>query len=223
MREYIIIPAYNEEKRIVEVIRELKSNNYKNIIVIDDGSRDNTGKIAEKEGVIVLKHILNRGQGAALQTGVNYALDNGADYIVHFDADGQHQAKDIENLLNPLKKGNFDVALGSRFLEGSAEIPKSRALFLKGSIIIDWLFSGLKLTDTHNGFRAFSRNAAKKINITEDGMTHASEIIQQIRDNRIKYIEVPVDIKYSKEIMKKGQSPFHAINILFRLIFKKIL
>ncbi|UCD03892.1 MAG: glycosyltransferase family 2 protein [Candidatus Woesearchaeota archaeon] len=224
MSIFIVVPAYNEEKRIVDVIKDLKDNKYNNIIVVDDGSKDDTSIIAEREGITVLKHVINRGQGAALQTGISYALDNGAEYIVTFDADGQHRASEIKNLLDPVKEGVVDVTLGSRFLEINEEMPRGRSILLKGSTIIDWIFSGgQRLTDAHNGFRVLSRNAAKGIQITEDGMTHASEIIQKIKTNNLKFKEIPVNIRYSKETMGKGQSALHSVNILFRLIFRRLL
>ena len=218
---YVVLAAYNEEKKIPEVIEGLKEEGYNNIIVVDDGSKDNTHNIAKKQGVIALRHIINRGQGAALQTGMTYALKDGAEYIIHFDADGQHNPKEIKNLLDPLIKKEVEVTLGSRFLK-KQEIPTARKIMLKGSIIVVWFFYGIKLTDAHNGFRALTREATKKIILTTDRMEHASEIIEKIKQYNIKYKEIPATIRYSKETLRKGQGTFDSLKILFKMIMKKL-
>jgi polyprenyl-phospho-N-acetylgalactosaminyl synthase len=221
---YIIIAAWNEEKNIVNVIRSLKSKGYKKIVVVDDGSHDRTYEVAKKEGAIALKHIINRGQGAALQTGMTYALLNGAEYIVHFDADGQHKAEEIAHMLNPLLNKEVEATLGSRFLK-KQEIPWIRKITLKGAILVILLFYGVKLTDAHNGFRAFSRDAAKKIIITMDRMEHASEIIDRIKKRNVKYKEIPVTIVYEERHLKegrKGQGQFDSIEIVLKMLQKKI-
>lgn len=223
-KTYVIIAAYNEGKNIIKTINGLKSEGYPNIIVVDDGSKDNTFNIAKTQGITVLKHIINRGQGAALQTGMTYALREGADYIIHFDADGQHNAKEIKDILAPLKSKQSEITLGSRFIK-KQKIPLLRKITLKGAILIIWLFYGLKLTDAHNGFRGFTKNAAKKIVISSDRMEHASEIIEKIKQNNIKYKEVPVTITYTKEHLKngrKGQGKFDSIKILLKMILKKV-
>jgi len=218
-KTFIVIPAYNEEKSITNVVKELKQNNYKNIVVIDDGSKDKTYEAAKREGVIVLKHILNRGQGAALKTGIDYALSNGTGIIVTYDADGQHSVKDIKNIIKPVKNKKVDIALGSRFLKKN-KTPFIRKLFLKGGAFIIFLMYGIKLTDSHNGFRAMSRKAAEKIEIKSDGMEHASEILEQVKKKRLKYKEIPVTIKYTDYSVKRGQSTLNSFKILFKMIFK---
>ncbi|MEM4336805.1 MAG: glycosyltransferase family 2 protein [Candidatus Woesearchaeota archaeon] len=223
MKTYIVIAAYNEEKSIAKVIDDLKNHGYKNIIVVDDGSSDKTYEIAKKKNVYVLKHIINRGQGAALKTGIDFALSKGADIIVTFDADGQHLAEDIENVIKPIANKEVDVVLGSRFLNKKVKVPFLKMLILKGGVIFTWVFSGIKLTDTHNGFRAFSRDAAKKIKITQDKMEHASEIIDEIAKKKIKFKEVPVKIIYSEYSKAKGQSIFNSIKIAFKLIMSRLM
>lgn len=221
---YIVIPAYNEEKSIGNVIDSLKKQNYYNIVVVDDGSKDDTYKIAKEKKVYTLKHIINRGQGAALQTGITFALRKGAEHIVHFDADGQHDPKEIKNILLPLQQKRAQVTLGSRFLK-KQKVPFRRKLLLKGGIIAIWVINGIKLSDAHNGFRAFTREAAKKVVITSDKMEHASEILEKIQKYKISYEEVPVTIKYSKETLKngrKGQGQFDSIEILLKMIMKKM-
>ena len=202
---WIVIPAYNEEKRIVEVIEGLKKTGYLNIVVIDDCSKDHTFQKANLTGVIVLKHVLNLGQGAAIKTGIEYALEKGAEIIITFDSDGQHQVEDLPSLIYPLEEKEVDVVLGSRFLHKKSNTPFIRKLFLKGGALIFRLMYGIKLTDSHNGLRALSRKAAKKIQITQNRMEHASEIVEEISKQKLRYLEVPVTIKYSKASLEKGQ------------------
>ena len=215
---YIIIPAWNEKGTISRVVNGLKKH-YKNIVVVDDGSGDNTFELAGRAGATVLKHVINRGQGAALKTGMEYALRSGADIIVHFDADGQMRVSDIEKMVEPIIAGEADVTLGSRFLSKDHKMPALKRLFIsRPAIIFDRLLTGLKLTDTHNGFRAFSRMAAKKVDITFDGFAHASEILAEISDHKIKYKEVPVTILYNEF----GQGFSSGLRTLKDLFFKKI-
>jgi polyprenyl-phospho-N-acetylgalactosaminyl synthase len=220
-KTYVIIPCLNEEKNIGRAVNNLKKEGYSNVIVVDDGSDDKTYDTAKSNGAIALRHIINRGQGAALQTGMTYALKQGAEYIVHFDGDNQHDSREIKNLLAPLIAGEAEAALGSRFMR-KQEIPLLRKIMLKGSIIVVWVFYGIKLTDAHNGFRALTRSAAKKTILTTDRMEHASEIVERIKKSKIKYKEIPVTIKYSKETLQKGQSNLDSLKILFKMIMKKL-
>lgn len=222
MKIFILIPAYNEEKTVSSVVFEAKK--FGQVVVIDDGSTDYTKKLAKDAGAIVLSHIINRGQGAALQTGMDYAIKKDCDIIVHFDADGQHKAEDIGKIIDPILSGQAEVTLGSRFLQVGKfeEIPFTRYLILKLAVIFTRFISEIKITDTHNGFRALSKNAAQKIKITQDGMAHASEILDEIIKNNLKYKEVAVQIKYSKHSLKKGQNSLNFINILKDLFFGKI-
>ena len=219
----IIVPAYNEEKVIGKVIEDLKNHDYKNIIVIDDGSKDKTSLIAKQHRAIVLRHIINRGQGAALKTGIEYALSEGADIIITFDADGQHIAEDIEKLIKPIKEGKADIVLGSRFLKQNSKVPLLRKVFLKGGSLIFRILYRAKLTDSHNGLRAMSRKAAKKINITSDGMEHASEIVEEIVRNKLRYTEVPVSIQYTEYSIAHGQRTSNAFKILFKMTIKRFI
>jgi polyprenyl-phospho-N-acetylgalactosaminyl synthase len=221
---HIIMAAWNEEKNIGTTIQGLKKEGYTDIIVVDDGSKDKTSEIAEKEGATVLKHMINRGQGAALQTGMTYSILNGAEYLVHFDSDGQHNPKEIKDLLNPLINKEVGATLGSRFL-GKEKVPFRRKLTLKTAIWVIWVFYGLKLTDAHNGFRGFTKEAARKVVLTSDKMEHASEVIERIKKRNIKYKEVPVNIIYEEHHLKegrKGQGKFDALNIVLKMLQKKI-
>ena len=218
----IIIPAYNEEKTISKVIKDLKDNEYNDIVVIDDGSKDNTSETAKKAGATVLKHIINRGQGAALKTGFDYALNQNANIVITFDADGQHLASEIKNLILPIIKDSAEVTLGSRFLK-KIKMPFIRRLFLKAGAFIFLIMYGIKLTDSHNGFRAISRKALQKIELKTDGMEHASEIVEEIAKKKIKYKEVPVTILYTNYSKAKGQSTWNAFRIFFRMVLNKII
>ncbi|OGF21962.1 hypothetical protein A2Y83_02735, partial [Candidatus Falkowbacteria bacterium RBG_13_39_14] len=194
----VVIPAYNEEKTIKEVVREVKKE-ADEVIVVDDGSKDKTLMLARHEGAIVLRHVINRGQGAALQTGNRYALCRGADIIVHFDADGQHKAEDIRKLVKPIMNNECDAVLGSKFLGDTSYIPFTKKFFiLKPAIILNRLLTGLKLTDVHNGLRAMSRHAAKKIMITQDKMAHNTEIPAEIKRNKLRWREVAVEFVYNE-------------------------
>ena len=217
---YIVIPAYNEENSISGVIKDLKEYKYHKIIIVDDGSTDNTLKVARQTGVIVIKHPINLGQGAALRTGMDLALELGADIIVTFDADGQHLAKDINKLIKPVTSNEVDIALGSRFMDNSSNTPWLKKVLLKIGVILVFLMYGIMLTDTHNGLKAMSRLAAQKISIESRGMEHASEIIGKIKVNKIKFKEIPVTIRYSKYSIKKGQRISNSLNIFIKMLTK---
>jgi glycosyltransferase involved in cell wall biosynthesis len=223
MEPWIVIPAYNEEKKIEEVVTGLKKAGYLRIVVVDDGSKDGTGQKAYFASAIVLKHIANRGQGAALRTGIEYALENEAEIIVTFDSDGQHQPEDIAPLILPLQEGKAEVALGSRFLNFHSNTPLVRKIFLKGGAGIFRAIYGVRLTDSHNGLRAFSKKAAQAINITQDRMEHASEIIEEISKKRLKYVEVPVTIKYTSYSLQHGQKTSNAFKILLKMFVNKLM
>jgi polyprenyl-phospho-N-acetylgalactosaminyl synthase len=217
---FIVIPAYNEEKNIGGVIDGIKNKLPEvSIVVVDDNSSDNTFDEIKKRKIFALKHIVNRGQGAALQTGNDFALSSGADIIVHFDGDGQHRVEDINKLVQPIIEEEFQIVLGSRFLEDKSNIPLTKKFFiLKPALLVNYFFTGLKLTDAHNGLRALSAEAAKKIKITQDKMAHNTEIISEIKRNKLKYKEVSVEVIYNEY----GQGFFDGLKILKDLIIKKI-
>ncbi|MBT3230652.1 glycosyltransferase family 2 protein [Candidatus Uhrbacteria bacterium] len=221
MKTVAIIPAYNEESRVADAVRDA-SCFVDHVVVVDDCSYDQTFDEAYSSGAYALRHVLNRGQGAALQTGTSFALKNlNPDVIVHFDADGQMQGRDIPKMIDLLSNSDVDVVLGSRFLHGCPDMPLSRKITLKLAIIFTLVVSGIKLSDAHCGFRILSKSAAKRICITRDRMAHASEILDLIKVNRLKYTECPVDIKYSDETLAKGQSSLGAITIVKDLIKSK--
>lgn len=220
---YIVIPAFNEEKVIGSTIHALQNEGYSNILVVDDGSVDATAKIAQEAGAEVISHIINRGQGAALQTGIEYARETyDPDVIVTFDADGQHRPEDIPVLVRPVIEEGFDIVLGSRFLNKETEVPYLRKLILKSGIIFTRFISNIKLTDTHNGLRALGRKSIDSIQITHRGMEHASDIIDEISRKNLKHTEVPVQIVYSEYSRQKGQKNFGFIKMGIKIIIKKI-
>jgi glycosyltransferase involved in cell wall biosynthesis len=210
---HVVIPAYNEAEAVGPVVADLAKRGHR-VIVVDDGSRDDTAGAARRNGAIVLRHAVNRGQGAALQTGIAYALRNGADLIVTFDSDGQHAAEDVEALVAPLLAGRADVVLGSRFRGSTHGMTALRRLILKCAVLFTRYASGARVTDTHNGLRAFTRAAAMKLDIRLDRMAHASEILDQIVQHRLRYEEVPVHVRYTAYSRRKGQSSIAALRIL---------
>ncbi len=217
---WIVVAAYNEGRRLGDTLQSLCSR-YANVVVVDDGSTDDTGALALKYPVWLLRHIVNCGQGAALQTGFDFALKHGAEILVTFDADGQHSALDIEGTVEPIRSGRADVVLGSRFLGQAVGLPWTRWLVLKLGVLFTWMFSNIRVTDTHNGFRALSRRAAERIQITQNRMAHASEILDQIRRHGLRFCEVPVTINYSPGTLEKGQSSWNALKIAGQLLLNR--
>jgi glycosyltransferase involved in cell wall biosynthesis len=217
-----IVPAFNETKIIGGVVASLRPFVDK-VIVVDDGSQDRTAERAQDAGAEVLTHLINRGQGAALETGRMAAILIGADIIITFDADGQFVAAEIPSLIAPIVAGECDVVLGSRFLFKKSNIPLLRHSVLKLAIIFTRLTTRLQLTDTHNGFRAFSRAAAERIKITQDRMAHASEILEQIATLGLKYKELPVTVNYTDYSRAKGQKSTDFLKILKDWFWGKLL
>lgn len=221
---WIVIPAYNEQPAIARVLSDLADYPY-HVVVVDDASQDHTLQEALKFPITVLHHAINLGQGAALQTGICYALSRKeASYIVTFDADGQHRAADIPKMLELLRTGDFDVILGTRFALGgeAINISRLRRWMIQLAIWFTRITTGLRLTDTHNGLRAFTVQAVSRLAITQNGMAHASEILYQIASLKLRYCEVPVTITYSAYSRLKGQSWTNSINILWDLFMGKM-
>ncbi|MBI2484356.1 glycosyltransferase family 2 protein [Candidatus Uhrbacteria bacterium] len=222
-RIFVLLPAYREAGVIGGIVSEIRQRYpHFSIVVIDDCSYDTTAQEAALAGAHVLKHCINLGQGAAVKTGVTFAIQNAADIIVHMDSDGQHVVSEIDLLLNPLLSGKADIILGSRFLANQSNVPTLRRLVLKAGILFTWFFSGLRLTDTHNGFRASTREAAQKIAINENRMAHASEILHEIVRHNLSYVEVPVTVLYTKYSLLHGQKSSNAFHIVTRLLWRKL-
>jgi glycosyltransferase involved in cell wall biosynthesis len=215
---YVVIAAFNEASVIRGVVGEVAARGY-SVVVVDDGSHDDTAACARIAGVTVVRHAINLGQGAALQTGIEYALRRGARTLVTFDADGQHSVDDIPALLAAL--ATHDVALGSRFL-GKAVIgaSRSRRLLLRAATKLSNRMTGMKLTDAHCGLRAFRASVAPALEITQERMAHASELLRKIHTSGLRVVEVPVTVKYTEHSLRKGQAGLQAVRILFDYFFR---
>jgi glycosyltransferase involved in cell wall biosynthesis len=216
-----VIAAFNEGRVIARVIADVVRRGYR-VAVVDDGSADDTAEAAAQAGAIVIEHPVNLGQGAALQTGIEYALQQGADQVVTFDADGQHRPQDIAVLLEALDETGADFALGSRFLGASIDLPPARRLLLKAATWFTRATTGLRLTDTHNGLRAMTRRGADVINLRQNRMAHASELLEQIAQSGLRHVEVPVTIEYSAYSLAKGQKLSDSIAILVDLSAQRL-
>jgi len=218
---WVVIAAYNEARVIERVIADVRHCGF-SAVLVDDGSSDATAEVAERVGAVVVRHPVNLGQGAALQTGIEFALRKGADVIVTFDADGQHRATDIAGLVDALARHSVDYALGSRFLGGATDLPPVRRRLLKTATWFTRITSGLALTDTHNGLRAMTRRGASAIRLRQNRMAHASEFLYQIAASELKYVEVPVTIEYSAYSLAKGQKLGDALSILVDLLARRL-
>ena len=217
---YVVIAAYNEEETIEKVIENVKTI-FDKVVVVNDCSSDKTLDKINATGAISLNHIINLGQGAALQTGIEYCRLEKADYVITFDADGQHSIEDAKKMLDELVDTCYDIALGSRFLGTTINIPKNKKLLLMLAIYYTNLTTGLKLTDAHNGLRVMNKRIIDTINIKQNRMAHASEIIEIIAQNNFKYIEVPTTIKYTEYSIKKGQKWWGAFPIIIDMLLRK--
>jgi len=219
---FIILPAFNEQAVIKPVIEELLAFDYQ-VIVVDDGSATGIYSLLTGMPVYLLRHEVNLGQGAALQTGIEFALSKDAQWLITFDADGQHDAADIGKLILPLSNDEADIVFGSRFMEGAVHnMPVKRRSLLKIARWLNYFFTGLLLTDAHNGLRAMNNKAAQKIRLRENGMAHATEILSQAKKQRLRYAEVPVNIRYTDYSRGKGQTTWSGFRVFFDLLLNKI-
>ncbi|MFA6307574.1 MAG: glycosyltransferase family 2 protein [Patescibacteria group bacterium] len=219
MNIFVIIPAYNEEQRIGQVLADLSILPYK-VVVVDDASNDKTVAIVSSyPKVILLQHKINRDQGAALQTGNQYALSRGADIIVHFDADGQFLSQEIEDVIKPIIEDDCDIVFGSRFLNKKSDIPAlKKNIIFPLARLVNRLFLGIKTSDPQSGFRAMTRSTAQRIVIEQDGKAHCSEIMAKAYEYKLKIKEVPITVIYHEF----GQGMNHGFKILKDILFSKI-
>jgi glycosyltransferase involved in cell wall biosynthesis len=218
---WIVVPAYNEGAVIAATLRGLLEV-FPRVIVVDDCSTDRTGDIAHEVGAHVARHSINLGAGAAIATGIAYALRHGAEELVTFDADGQHSVEDALSMVQRLRQGDVDVVLASRFLGQAKGISTGRRLLLKLAIAFTKATTGLALTDTHNGLKAFSRTAAQTIRITQNRMAHCSEILEEIAEKKLRAIEVPSTVIYTDYSKRKGQRWTGAFSILADLFTRSL-
>jgi glycosyltransferase involved in cell wall biosynthesis len=218
---WLVIPGFNEDRMIAQTLTSVRAW-LPNVVVVDDGSSDRTADVAASAGAHVLRHVVNLGQGAALATGIRYALLRGAEFIVTYDADGQHRPEDIDTLLDMQRKSGADVVLGSRFLGRSENMPFNRRCLLKAAAAYTRAMTGLKLTDAHNGLRLFTRAAAEQMRIRQNRMAHASEMIEWLGSSGLRITECPVTIVYTDYSLAKGQSFFSSFNILWDLWLSRL-
>jgi glycosyltransferase involved in cell wall biosynthesis len=219
---FVVVPAYNEARVIREVVQGLTAA-FAHVVVVNDGSSDGTATALAGLPVAVVTHLVNLGQGAALQTGITFALEQGAACVLTFDADGQHRVEDAVAAVRALREGGSDAVFGSRFLGTGSNVPPLRRLLLKAAVAVANFGTGTRMSDAHNGLRALSRTAAACLDISQSGMAHASEIVSQLRAHAMTIREVPVQIRYTEYSLAKGQSSLNAINILFDLVIGRFL
>lgn len=219
---YIVIPAFNESGSIGKVIEDLFYYGYENIVVVDDASADKTSETVKTFNVFLIRHPVNMGPGAAIKTGIDFALFDGADIIVTFDADGQHLAKDIYNLVQPIILNESEITLGNRFLNKTSKVPIFKKIILKAGALLMFLMYGILSSDSHNGLKAISRSAALKIDIRSNGWEYCSEVIEEIMLKKIKYREIPVTVKYTDYSIKKGQKIYNSFYIFSKMFIKWI-
>ncbi|MEU3060056.1 glycosyltransferase family 2 protein [Streptomyces subrutilus] len=218
---WLVIPAYNEGQVIADVVEGARKT-FPNIVVVDDGSTDDSAQHIAATGAHLVRHPVNLGQGAALQTGLTYALHQpGARYFATFDADGQHQTKDVETMVEVLRRDEADVVLGSRFIEQNGQVPWIKQVVLRTAAAVSPTARKLKLTDAHNGLRVLGRAAVEQLSITMNGMAHASEIVGFLAGSGLRVTEVPVDILYTDYSRAKGQSLINGVNILFDISLRE--
>lgn len=221
-RVYIVLPAWNEATVLEGVLQDIQQSGYKDIIVVDDGSRDATFDIAGKSpGVIALRHRLNRGKGAATKTGIEAAKILGASIIVTMDADGQHNPADIARLIEPLQAKRCEVVLGSRLID-STGMPRHKVLANWIGNLVTWYFYGLWVTDSQSGFRAYSKRAASLINTRSDRYDYESEVIREIYFHKLRFVEVPIEVRYTGYSMGKveRQSFINGLRTLGRIVWR---
>jgi len=219
---FVIVPAYNESYIIRETVTKLLDEDF-SVVVVDDGSLDNTGNELKGLPVFYIRHLINLGQGAALQTGIEYALRHRPGYLVTFDADGQHDVKDIRRMVELLEKEKAAIVFGSRFLPGSqTNVPVARKWVLKIARMINYLASGILLSDANNGLRVMTREAAMRLKITENRSSHNAQVQRMVSENKLRYCECAVNVSYSEYSRKKGLKNVNSIRILYDLILFKI-
>lgn len=219
---FIVLPARNEAQQIGEVILEIKKEGFENIVVVDDGSMDKTAEVAENSGAKVVRHIINRGAGAATFTGIKAALELDAGVIVTMDADGQHASEDIQNLVKPILNKEVDVVLGSRLIDKKG-MPMIRRLFNFAGNFVTWILFGMWVSDSQSGFKAFSKQAAEKIEIKTNGYEFCSEVIREIRAKKFSYTEISIQTKYTEYSMQKGQSFANGVRTFMKLVLRSFM
>ena len=219
---WVLIPSFNEAEVIRSTVEDVLRHGYE-VVLIDDGSTDNTRESLSGLPITYLRHKTNLGQGAALESGMAYARKHQPEIIVHFDADGQHAAEDIKALIQPILQAEADVIQGSRFLSptSSDRIPLTRKLLLKMAVVFHGLLTSIWLSDAHIGLRALHCRAYNQIHFSLNGMGHATEFLMEVKKHRLKILEVPVNVAYTPYSLKKGKGIRSAFKILREVLFKR--
>ncbi|QUR69201.1 glycosyltransferase family 2 protein [Mycobacterium spongiae] len=216
---WIVIPAFNEAAVFGDVVADVRSV-FDHVVCVDDGSADATGEIALRAGAHLLRHPVNLGQGAAIQTGVEYARQQpGARIFATFDADGQHRVKDLATMVDRLSAGGVDIVIGTRFgrppgKASATRPPLVKRVVLQTAALLSRRGRRLGLTDTNNGLRVFNKTVADGLNITMNGMSHATEFIMLIDENHWRVAEEPVEVLYTEYSRSKGQPMLNGVNII---------
>lgn len=216
---WVVIPLYNEAKVIGDVVTALRAD-FSNVVCVDDGSRDGSSAIAKAAGAQIVTHPINLGQGAALQTGFEYALAHGAEYVVTFDADGQHRVEDARTMVDRARAEDLAIVFGSRFLDERTKPGIGKRIVLKTAAAVTNLSTRTRLTDAHNGLRVIRRDALRRVKLRQDRMAHGTEIIMQLSRTRLPYAEHAVEILYTDYSKAKGQSLLNSVNILTDLFIR---
>jgi glycosyltransferase involved in cell wall biosynthesis len=220
---WVVIPAYNEGPMIGEVVRRVRACGYPNVLVVNDGSSDDTRLRALEAGATVLSHPINRGAGAAAQTGIAYARQHGVAYLVQMDADGQHHPEDIEGMRQAMAEEEWDVLIGSRFLMPNDDVPRIRVLYNTLSNYFTNWFCIDNYSDSQSGFRMLNRRAIEQLHLTLDGFGYCSEMLVAAEHKGLRIGETPIQVSYTEYSMSKGQN-LHtgiltALNLLWKLFF----
>lgn len=216
---WVVIPLFNEATVIGQVISELREE-FLNVVCIDDGSRDGSGDVARAAGARVVRHPINLGQGAALQTGFEYALERGTKFVVTFDADGQHRVVDALAMLERARNEDLAVVFGSRFLDDRTKPGLMKKIVLKTAVWVTNVTTRTRLTDAHNGLRVIREDALRRIKLRQDRMAHGTEIVVQLGRTGLPYAEQPVEVIYTDYSKAKGQSLLNSVNILIDLVIR---
>lgn len=217
---WVVVPLYNEAEVISEVIAGLRER-FSHVLCVDDGSTDNSVALAQASGARVIRHPMNLGQGAALQTGFDYvSAQPDATHIITFDADGQHLVRDAMEMLELAQRKRISIIFGSRFLDKRTKPGMRKRIVLKVAVLMTRAITGLRLTDAHNGLRVLSMEAIGKIRLEQNGMSHATEIVHQLAKAKLSWQEYPVEVLYTAYSKQKGQSLLNSINILIDLLVR---
>lgn len=216
---WLVVPLFNEASVIGDVVRGARER-FEHVVCVDDGSTDGSGDAARAAGARVLRHPINLGQGASLQTGLDYAVGAGATYVVTFDADGQHRVDDAAAMVERARHEGLAIVFGSRFLDDRTDAGLLKKIVLKVAVWFTNQSTGLRLTDAHNGLRVIRADAARGVHLRQDRMAHASEIVLHLGRTGLPWREHPVHVLYTDYSRGKGQSLLNSVNILVDLVFR---